>query len=35
MLYLSGIQSEKISTEELISRVVKEVEKKALELDNN
>ncbi len=35
MLYLSGIQSEKISTEELISRVVKEVEKKALELENN
>ena len=35
MLYLSGIQSEKISTEELISKVVKEVEKKALELDNN
>ncbi len=35
MLYLSGIQSEKVSTEDLISRVVNEVEKKALELENN
>ena len=35
MLYLSGIQSEKVLTDELISRVVKEVEKKASELENN
>jgi (E)-4-hydroxy-3-methylbut-2-enyl-diphosphate synthase len=33
MLYLSGIQSEKVLSEDLISRVVKEVEKKAAELD--
>ena len=33
MLYLSGIQSQKILTEELIERVVQEVEKKALELE--
>ena len=33
MLYLSGIQSQKISTEELIEKVVQEVEKKALELE--
>ena len=35
MLYLSGIQSEKVLTDELIRRVVKEVEKKASELENN
>ncbi len=35
MLYLSGIQKEKVLTEEMISRVVSEVEKKATELDNN
>ena len=34
MLYLSGIQSEKILTNEMIERVVSEVEKKALELEN-
>ena len=34
MLYLSGIQKEKVLTEEMISRVVSEVEKKASELDN-
>ena len=34
MLYLSGIQKEKVMTEEMISRVVSEVEKKAAELDN-
>jgi (E)-4-hydroxy-3-methylbut-2-enyl-diphosphate synthase len=34
MLYLSGIQSEKILTEDIINRVVQEVEKKALSLDN-
>ncbi len=33
MLYLSGIQSQKILTDELIDRVVQEVEKKALELE--
>ena len=33
MLYLSGIQSEKVLSEEIISRVVSEVEKKAAELD--
>ena len=33
MLYLSGIQKEKILTEDMISRVVKEVEKKASELE--
>jgi (E)-4-hydroxy-3-methylbut-2-enyl-diphosphate synthase len=33
MLYLSGIQSEKVLSEDIISKVVSEVEKKALELD--
>jgi (E)-4-hydroxy-3-methylbut-2-enyl-diphosphate synthase len=33
MLYLSGIQSEKVLSEDIISRVVSEVEKKATELD--
>ena len=33
MLYLSGIQKEKVLTEKMISRVVSEVEKKASELD--
>ncbi len=35
MLYLSGIQSEKVLTKDMISRVVNEVEKKASELSNN
>ncbi len=35
MLYLSGMQSEKVLTNEMISRVVKEVEKKASEIENN
>jgi (E)-4-hydroxy-3-methylbut-2-enyl-diphosphate synthase len=35
MLYLSGIQSGKILTNEMIEKVVSEVEKKALELKNN
>ena len=35
MLYLSGIQKEKILTEDMIRRVVNEVEKKASELENN
>ena len=34
MLYLSGIQSEKVLTDEIISEVVKQVEKKALEIEN-
>ena len=33
MLYLSGIQSEKVLTEDIISEVVSQVEKKAAELD--
>jgi len=33
MLYLSGIQSEKVLSEDIISRVVSEVEKKAAEID--
>ena len=33
MLYLSGIQSEKVLSEDIISRVVSEVEKKTAELD--
>ena len=33
MLYLSGIQTEKVLSEDIISRVVSEVEKKATELD--
>ena len=35
MLYLSGVQSEKVSTEDMINKVVLEVEKKASELKNN
>ncbi len=34
MLYLSGIQNEKVLTEDIINKVVLEVEKKASELDN-
>ena len=33
MLYLSGVQSEKVLSEDIISKVVSEVEKKAAELD--
>ena len=33
MLYLSGIQSEKVLTEDIISEVVSQVEKKAAEID--
>ena len=33
MLYLSGIQSEKVLTEDIIKKVVSEVEKKASELE--
>ena len=35
MLYLSGIQSEKVLTEDIISEVVNQVEKKVKELKNN
>ncbi len=35
MLYLSGVQSEKVLTNDMIEKVVSEVEKKALELKNN
>ena len=35
MLYLSGIQTQKVLTSDLISKVVEEVEKKASELENN
>ena len=35
MLYLSGIQSEKVLTDDIISKVVSEVEKKAKEIENN
>ena len=34
MLYLSGVQSEKVSTEDMINKVVLEVEKKVSELKN-
>ena len=35
MLYLSGIQAGKILTNEMVEKVVSEVEKKALDLENN
>ena len=35
MLYLSGVQSEKVLTTNIIEKVVSEVEKKASELDNS
>ena len=35
MLYLSGVQKEKVLTDDMISKVVKEVEKKASELEKN
>ena len=34
MLYLSGIQNEKVLTEDIINKVVSEVEKKASEIEN-
>ena len=34
MLYLSGIQSEKVLTDDLISKVINQVEKKVLEIEN-
>jgi hypothetical protein len=33
MLYLSGMQSEKVLTNEIISKVVSEVEKKVAEIE--
>ena len=35
MLYLSGVQTEKIMTEDMINRVVSEVEKKVIEIERN
>ena len=35
MLYLSGVQSEKVMTDDMISKVVNEVEKKAAEFEKN
>ena len=35
MLYLSGVQSEKVLTTDMIDRVVREVEKKVSELDDS
>ena len=35
MLYLSGIQSEKVLTQDMIEKVVSEVEKKASELEKS
>ena len=35
MLYLSGLQTEKVLTENMIARVVNEVEKKVSEIENN
>jgi (E)-4-hydroxy-3-methylbut-2-enyl-diphosphate synthase len=35
MLYLSGVQKEKVLTDDMITRVIREVEKKVLELENN
>ena len=35
MLYLSGVQREKVMTDDMINKVIEEVEKKALELENN
>jgi len=34
MLYLSGVQNEKVLTEDIINKVISEVEKKASELEN-
>ena len=35
MLYLSGVQTKKVMTKDMITRVVSEVEKKASEIENN
>ena len=34
MLYLSGVQSEKVISEDIISKVIDKVEEKALEIRN-
>ena len=34
MLYLSGVQSEKVLTKDIIEKVITEVEKKVSELEN-
>ena len=34
MLYLSGVQAEKVLTRDMIEKIVSEVEKKASELEN-
>jgi (E)-4-hydroxy-3-methylbut-2-enyl-diphosphate synthase len=35
MLYLSGVQSEKVLSSDMIEKIVSEVEKKASELEKN
>ena len=35
MLYISGVQSQKVMTDDIIAKVIQEVEKKASELENN
>ena len=35
MLYLKGLQTEKINNQEIVSKIVNLVEKKAIELENN
>jgi len=35
MLYLSGVQSEKVLTSDMIEKIVSEVEKKASEFEKN
>ncbi len=34
MLYLSGVQTEKVITKDIISKIISEVEKKAIEIEN-
>ena len=34
MLYLNGVQSEKLSNDKIVSKIVELVEKKALEIEN-
>ena len=34
MLYLSGVQTEKVLTSDIINKVISEVEKKAAEIEN-
>ena len=35
MLYLKGLQTEKINNQEIVSKIVNLVEKKAIEIENN